>query len=672
MNSKNNISKINEGCREVRWRYGLRKLASGLLVSAAIGGFVLVGTGTKVQASADDSAEKVVAVQDNKQSSSNDTVSGHSADQQSTVKNDAGKQPVTNRTDNNELTGSTLSAGAEDHTTAAANTADAIKKVDFTINLIDDDDNGKLVWTHTDNGEPGTPVPFNLNDFLNDERTNNHKDYTADQHIQLPPFPTQTQTYEIHLKHQISKQTTTIFVPLHVEFLYGDDAYNKGNQVDHFYDSTKTNPFNTVNVVVNKQIDGVTHKSVTNYQVDQTAAYAWLSEVKIPSKRGYTPDPTTLEKKDIYVPGDFSEKFMDVNCRVEIKVTYHPDPQKAIVKYVDVDDNNKVLKEEQLEGTSEQTVDYRTEIQGVLNGFLKQKYVQDPTDTKFGIFTFDTDDDTNQIFYVHLKRNPDAPKPEPDTESVTKTITNTVHYVMSDGSNAPKDNKQTLTFHGIKNSAGKITWDHNPLTFADVESPTITGYTPDKAVVKGATVTPDSKNITTTVTYTKNVIPQTDPDPVTQLITIRYVDPEDHVVKETKETVQPGDVITDNVPDGYTTTDGKTKITHTVAAGESLIIVHVVKPVVPDNGKHDEPTDPEKPAQPNVPKTPESSKPQAPAITDEPAVPATKQTAASVQPAATAAQLPQTSNKQNRAGLIGLAVAAAGLLFGIGGKRKKN
>ncbi len=614
MNSKNNISKINEGCREVRWRYGLRKLASGLLVSAAIGGFVLVGTGTKVQASADDSAEKVVAVQDNKQSSSNDTVSGHSADQQSTVKNDAGKQPVTNRTDNNELTGSTLSAGAEDHTTAAANTADAIKKVDFTINLIDYDDNGKLVWTHTYNGEPGTPVPFNLNDFLNDERTNNHRDYTADQHIQLPPFPTENQTYEIHLKHQISKQTTTIFVPLHVEFVYGGDAYNKGNQVDAVYDSTKTNPFNTINVVVNKQIDGVTHKSVTNYQVDQTATYAWLSEITIPSKRGYTPDLTTLEKKDIYVPDDFSEGFMDVRSRVEIKVTYSPDPQKAIVKYVDVDDNNKVLKEEELNGTSAQTVDYRTEIQGVLNGFLKQKYVQDPTDTKFGIFTFDTDDDTTQIFYVHLKRNPDAPKLEPDTESVTKTITNTVHYVMSDGSKAPAVQVQTITFSGTKDKkTGKITWNAESQSFADVESPEVAGYTPDKATVKGATVTPNDKDIKTTVTYTKDAVIPVEPPK------------------------------TPDVPD-------------------SPVIPAV--PVVPAT-----PSTPDVPETPEIPETPAT--PEAPAAPAAPAqAPVTKQTAAPVQPAATAAQLPQTSNRQ--AGLLGLAVAAAGLLLGLGGKRKKD
>jgi LPXTG-motif cell wall-anchored protein len=604
MNGKNNISKMNEGCREVHWRYGLRKLASGVLVSAAIGGFVLAGTGTKVQASADDSAEKVVAVQDNKQSSLNDTESGQSADAAATS------------TEKTEQTPKATPAASGDQTTAASTTSDAIKKVDFTINLIDDDDNGKLVWTHTDNGEPGTPVPFNLNDFLNDERTNNHKDYTADQHIQLPPFPTQTQTYEIHLKHQISKQTTTIFVPLHVEFLYGDDAYNKGNQVDHFYDSTKTNPFNTVNVVVNKQIDGVTHKSVTNYQVDQTAAYAWLSEVKIPSKRGYTPDPTTLEKKDIYVPGDFSEKFMDVNCRVEIKVTYHPDPQKAIVKYVDVDDNNKVLKEEQLEGTSEQTVDYRTEIQGVLNGFLKQKYVQDPTDTKFGIFTFDTDDDTNQIFYVHLKRNPDAPKPEPDTESVTKTITNTVHYVMSDGSKAPEDHVQTITFSGTKNKkTGTITWNAESQSFDDVVSPEVQGYTPDKATVKGTTVTPTDKDIKTTVTYTKDAVIPVEPPK------------------------------TPDVPD-------------------SPVIPAV--PVVPAT-----PSTPDVPETPEVPKTPAT--PEVPAAPAAPAqAPVTKQTAAPVQPAASAVQLPQTGNKQNRAGLIGFAVAAAGLLLGLSGKHKKD
>jgi hypothetical protein len=641
-------------------RYGLRKFSWGVASVLLATTIYMWGGQNTAYATTETESQNVV----------NGTTD---AETKNAVK-DAGDSTSTSGTEknkNNELTGSAVSAGTGNQTTAS-DTSDKNQTVTVTINFIDVDENNKVLWTHNFSGQPGAAFPFNVSQYMSNELSQ----YRLVKDVNLWAFPAQNKVYDIYVKHNISTAKSTIFVRLHVEFLYSAAAYNKGNgEVYPPYDSLTDSPFNTVALFVTKKIDGVTHKPVVdgvthkpvaNYQVDQTATYTWLPKVK--PKAGYTADPTSLQTKNIQVPLGFSEQSGDKMNYVYITVTYHPDPQTATVKYVDVDDNNKVLKEEQLEGTSEQTVDYRDKIQDVLDGFLKQKYIPDPTDTKFGIFTFDTDKNNPQTFYVHLKRKPDPPKPV----AVTKSITNIVHYVMNDGSNAPKDNKQTLTFHGIKNSAGKITWDHNPLTFADVESPTITGYTPDKAVVKGATVTPDSKNITTTVTYTKNVIPQTDPDPVTQLITIRYVDPEDHVVKETKETVQPGDVITDNVPDGYTTTDGKTKITHTVAAGESLIIVHVVKPVVPDNGKHDEPTDPEKPAQPNVPKTPESSKPQAPAITDEPAVPATKQTAASVQPAATAAQLPQTSNKQNRAGLIGLAVAAAGLLFGIGGKRKKN
>lgn len=535
-----------------------------------------------------------------------------------------------------------------------------------TIEVLDKTE-GKVIKTFNVSGKFGTMVQSPVPDFVRSEAFENRLYLPADTET-IPnayKITSNRQVWRVNLKHRIKEKAVSTHLDgyLRVMYVYGKNSYKAGQQFspDYFsFDSGKK-------VLVDKfqDADFVTGEYINKRFIVPDQPLDWINnDISniIPQVTGYEADPTSISVTNIKVPEDFDPSFMSPKDFVEVTVTYNPKSEKATVIYVDdTTTPNKELHRDTVEGFYGNISSYLTKNR--IDEYLKQNYELISDDTNGNPFTFNQDDKT---FYVHLKR-----KSEPDP--VIKTVTNTVKYVMSDGSNAPKDNKQTLTFHGIKNSAGKITWDNDKQkTFADVESPTITGYTPDKAVVKGATVTPDSKDITTTVTYTKNVIPQTDPDPVTQLITIRYVDPEDHVVKETKETVQPGDVITDKVPNGYTTTDGKTKITHTVAAGESLIIVHVVKPAVPDNGKHDEPTDPEKPVQPNIPKTPESSKPQAPAIADEPAAPATKRTAAPIQPAAPAAQLPQTSNKQNRAGLIGLAVAAAGLLLGLSGKRKKN
>lgn len=564
------------------------------------------------------------------------------------VENDADGSTVTDGTDkNNELTGSSVSAGAGNQTTAS-DTSDKNQKVTLTVNIKDIDDNNKVLWTKTCSGLPGAALPFSVSEYVSNELSQ----YRLVKDVQLSAFPDQNKVYDIYVKHNISTAQTNIFVPLHVEYFYSN---GQSAAKPYFSDPL----FETVKVIVTKASDGVTGVKTKSLKVADTAENAWLANIKIPKIPGHRAVP---QKPIITRPDKPSDDPGDDGYVVEIKVIYTPiqtNKQKATIVYYD-DDQNKVVNREDITGDSDEHKDCKSQIESTIHQLGEDYVLAKPIPE----IVFYQDDSKDQTFEVHIKRA---------TTPAHKDVKQTIHYVMSDGSNAPKDNKQTLTFHGIKNSAGKITWDNDKQkTFADVESPTITGYTPDKAVVKGATVTPDSKDITTTVTYTKNVIPQTDPDPVTQLITIRYVDPEDHVVKETKETVQPGDVITDKVPNGYTTTDGKTKITHTVAAGESLIIVHVVKPAVPDNGKHDEPTDPEKPVQPNIPKTPESSKPQAPAIADEPAAPATKRTAAPIQPAAPAAQLPQTSNKQNRAGLIGLAVAAAGLLLGLSGKRKKN
>src|SRR5699024_10379143 len=112
---------------------------------------------------------------------------------------------------------------------------------------------------------------------------------------------------------------------------------------------------------------------------------------------------------------------------------------------------------------------------------------------------------------VHLKHG--------TSESSRKDDVNmTVHYVMDDGSKAPSDSKQTVSFteSGIKdNVTGNITW--MPVasqTLKDVDSPVLTGYTADIKTANGKVVNFGDPDINVTVHYSANA----------QTATITYID----------------------------------------------------------------------------------------------------------------------------------------------------
>ena len=94
----------------------------------------------------------------------------------------------------------------------------------------------------------------------------------------------------------------------------------------------------------------------------------------------------------------------------------------------------------------------------------------------------------------------------------------TVHYVMDDGSKAPSDSKQTVSFteSGIKdNVTGNITW--MPVasqTLKDIDSPMLTGYIADIKTANGKVVNFGDPDINVTVHYSANA----------QTATIIYID----------------------------------------------------------------------------------------------------------------------------------------------------
>ena len=102
----------------------------------------------------------------------------------------------------------------------------------------------------------------------------------------------------------------------------------------------------------------------------------------------------------------------------------------------------------------------------------------------------------------------------------TATVTETINYVYADGSQAADlktasvDFKRNGTTDLVINQTKWGAWKPANQQFKAVQSPTIAGYTPDRASVDAITINPTSDNVTQMVTYTAN----------DQTATITYID----------------------------------------------------------------------------------------------------------------------------------------------------
>ena len=121
-----------------------------------------------------------------------------------------------------------------------------------------------------------------------------------------------------------------------------------------------------------------------------------------------------------------------------------------------------------------------------------------------------------------------TPRLEAITE--TKEVTQTIHYVYEDGTEAAPDKRDTVTFtrNGMKNLAtGEVTYDDwqakdDDTTFDEVVSPEIDNYLADNERIETVTgLTADDKDSEITVTYRAKTTTTTETKEVTQ--TIHYV-----------------------------------------------------------------------------------------------------------------------------------------------------
>lgn len=146
--------------------------------------------------------------------------------------------------------------------------------------------------------------------------------------------------------------------------------------------------------------------------------------------------------------------------------------------------------------------DTQAKYQDIIDGYM-DKY--ELVDSDVLPAKFDSNDNVGQNVVIRLRHK---------TTSVveTKNVTQTIKYVYQDNSEAAPTKVTTVTF--TRNNSkdlvtGQIVSNGNwaPLTesFAEVVSPNIAGFTPDKAKIEAVNnVTADSNNINETVVYTAN------------------------------------------------------------------------------------------------------------------------------------------------------------------------
>ena len=298
------------------------------------------------------------------------------------------------------------------------------------------------------------------------------------------------QMYEVHFKHGTRTDEQDVQVPRTIKYVYqnGQQA-----QPDH----TDSLSFHETKVV-----DLVDSHTVSD---DWTPAQDFET-VMTPEIQGYTPDHISVSNTGI---------AHDHSAIVET-VTYNPDAQKAVVKYID-DTTGKQLEAKDLAGVSDQSTGYTTKE--TIDGYINQHYVlvSDGTDGKTVVF--DHDDDADQSYEVHFKHST-----EPANESRIKKIT--VHYQYADGlarSGKAHDDqtatnltfKRTGTHDLVTDKIAWNEWDHADQTFSAIDSPAIDSYTPDRTVVDNVKVNPDSHDLTeVTVTYNAD----------SQKLTVNFID----------------------------------------------------------------------------------------------------------------------------------------------------
>ncbi|QCQ03362.1 LPXTG cell wall anchor domain-containing protein [Ligilactobacillus animalis] len=334
-------------------------------------------------------------------------------------------------------------------------------------------------------------------------------------------------------------------VPANYELVAGQDLPGKvtfkanGNEpiivkVQHKKVSVEVGEKGTQNVVTRKitvhKPDGTTQDASQTATFTRTCTKdlvtgkpiwnAWSPAQKLaaytaPKVDGYTADKTveqlTVNANDKIAPVD---------------IYYTADAQEVMIKYIDVDENDKEVNSQSLDGVTDQTVDVNYEVPTNYELVAGQDLP--------GKVTFKANGNEPIIVKVQHKTTPVKVGEQKTQNVVTRNIT--VH--MPDGTTQDVSQTATFTRTGTKDLVtGKIAWNAwSPAQkLAAYTAPKVDGYTADKKVEQ-LTVNANDKIAPVDIYYTAD----------DQEVLIKYIDVDEN---DKEVNSQPLDGVTDQTVD---------------------------------------------------------------------------------------------------------------------------
>jgi len=346
--------------------------------------------------------------------------------------------------------------------------------VSTQVEYIDDDNSGAIVGTpKVISGAPGGSIDWSMDQvpagyqLAKDQVTSGTYNFKADSNMPV----------QIHLKHIIDQGTATSTRTITYT------GVTSGNPASVSQPANWTTGYDEVTKVT-------TYTPLNNYAV-----------VNSPDIPGYTPDKDS-------VPAVTNAVTKTKPVDIPITVTYTADSAELTVTYIDTDNNDKVVGDpETLNGTTDETGTYTVKVPD--NYILAAG--QDGTVSY--IFKAGTDTSDNLTIKLAHKHTTDLPK------GFTGTTHRTITYTGAPTN--PGSVSQPLTWTADTDEVTGITTYTPTGNYAAVTSPSITGYTPDKATVAAGTDTatatvPTDSHVT--VAYSAN-----DAD-----LVVTYIDKDDN------------------------------------------------------------------------------------------------------------------------------------------------
>ena len=458
-----------------------------------------------------------------------------------------------------------------------------------------------------------------------------------------------TQSYDVHFTHDTKPDSRQDTVTRTITYTgAGNKTPSAVTQSVHFTQAgTK---------------DLVTGKTKWNDVADQN-----FVSVGTPEVAGYTPDKSQVAQATV--------KYGDKDTTVT--VTYAADKQQAKLRFYDDTAKKFIDAAPVLDASGKTDGQVGFTIPNSYD-FSKYNFVNvtkgaDPESTdqlagadlsavQYG--KYDTDDKKDQVFVAHFTH-----KIKAINEKVT--VNETIHYVYEDGSKAHDDYQATplvFTKTGTKDlvtGEEKATWTKSQ-KFAEVASPEIPGYTPDQAVVPAVEVAHGDNDVVRTVTYSKNIEPQEPTTPTDNPVTPTDIPDNPVTPKAPEEPQQPAtpddnlDVVRPHSDNSPQKKQDSKQTNKTTEVNKTVKRSSIVKPKATATTKR------------NGTKVQLATKDASKQSNPKAVVNSTSTTVVNNKGEKKAETLPQTGEKDNKLGILGLLTLSLASLFGFSEKKKKE